>query len=515
MFWYTARDDLMFNMIRVISRHHDIQIYGAILPDELTNQEMLDSKAYKKYYDVASGAEPLKAKTKYKNKADKPITPSRSKSAAAAKSTRLKTLVKVTRSGKKRRSTLVPKAKRLAILFEVALSEAKQIKLATKRSKNDFYMSHTSDSGDGVNIQSKVPNKQQQRVTSTNEGAVVRLEVPDVPKYNSESKEESWTFSQNDEDDVEELDMNDDSKEIESDNDGYDLTHPNLSTYKADDEEEEEKGDDDEVSSDQRVYTPLDHQLTIEEENQEGDDELQRNDVEMTNAQQEDVQINQVMKDNHVTLTTVPLAVQHQSSHVSSDLVSKFIKTSPDTGIVDNYFASKMKKAVDVAVQLQINKFQEEAQAKNQVFLHQVDLTMKAIIKEQVQAHVSKIILMIKNHSHLVQSSPAFAYQAHRRQISLHQREECVEDLQLGVESYQKKINLTRRNTYRLDLRIMTPYTTYPDIQGIIYEDEMNRNRLMCTDELHKYSDGTLNHIRITLNDIATGIEMDYFPKIK
>ncbi|GJY38904.1 hypothetical protein Tco_0425268 [Tanacetum coccineum] len=40
----------------------------------------------------------------------------------------------------------------------------------------------------------------------------------------------------------------------------------------------------------------------------------------------------------------------------------------------------------------------------------------------------------------------------------------------------------------------MTPYTAYLDIQGIIYEDEMNRNRLMHTDELHKFSDGTLNH---------------------
>nr|GFA77057.1 hypothetical protein [Tanacetum cinerariifolium] len=59
----------------------------------------------------------------------------------------------------------------------------------------------------------------------------------------------------------------------------------------------------------------------------------------------------------------------------------------------------------------------------------------------------------------------------------------------------------------------MTPYTAYPDIQGIIYEDEMNRNRLMRTDELHKFSDGTLNHVCTALNDIATGIEMDYLPK--
>nr|GFA51681.1 hypothetical protein [Tanacetum cinerariifolium] len=61
----------------------------------------------------------------------------------------------------------------------------------------------------------------------------------------------------------------------------------------------------------------------------------------------------------------------------------------------------------------------------------------------------------------------------------------------------------------------MTPYTAYHDIQSIVYEDAMNRNRLMHTDELHKFSDGTLNHVCTTLNDIATGIEMDYFPKQK
>ncbi|GJZ56280.1 hypothetical protein Tco_0611473 [Tanacetum coccineum] len=93
--------------------------------------------------------------------------------------------------------------------------------------------------------------------------------------------------------------------------------------------------------------------------------------------------------------------------------------------------------------------------------------------------------------------------------------QERVEDLQLGIESYQKKINLTKPNTYRSDLKRMTPYTAYPDIQGIIYEDEMNKNRLMRTDELHKFSDGTLNHVRTALNDIATGLEMDYLPKRK
>ncbi|GJZ51171.1 hypothetical protein Tco_0605686 [Tanacetum coccineum] len=93
--------------------------------------------------------------------------------------------------------------------------------------------------------------------------------------------------------------------------------------------------------------------------------------------------------------------------------------------------------------------------------------------------------------------------------------QERVEDLQLGVESYQKNLNLTKPDTHRLNLKRMTLYTAYPDIQGIIYEDELNRNRLMRSDELHKFSDGTLNHVRTDLNDIATGIEMDYLPKRK
>ncbi|GJV38873.1 hypothetical protein Tco_1417313 [Tanacetum coccineum] len=43
-----------------------------------------------------------------------------------------------------------------------------------------------------------------------------------------------------------------------------------------------------------------------------------------------------------------------------------------------------------------------------------------------------------------------------------------VEDLQLGVESYQKKINVTKSDTTRLDLRKSHPYTPYKDPQGFI-----------------------------------------------
>ncbi|GJY63657.1 hypothetical protein Tco_0465117, partial [Tanacetum coccineum] len=88
-----------------------------------------------------------------------------------------------------------------------------------------------------------------------------------------------------------------------------------------------------------------------------------------------------------------------------------------------------------------------------------------------------------------------------------------VEDLQLGVKSYQKKLNLTKPNTFSLDLRKRTTFTAYSDPQGVIYVDQNNRNRLMHTDELYKFSDGTLNFVQTALLDITSGIRIDYLPK--
>ncbi|GJW99231.1 hypothetical protein Tco_0181039 [Tanacetum coccineum] len=78
---------------------------------------------------------------------------------------------------------------------------------------------------------------------------------------------------------------------------------------------------------------------------------------------------------------------------------SQFVEAvSSIPGIVDQYLASKMKEAVDVAVRLQSNKLKEEAEAENQEFFNQVDSTMKAIIKEQVKAQVSKIMPQIEKY---------------------------------------------------------------------------------------------------------------------
>ncbi|GKC85820.1 hypothetical protein Tco_1141537 [Tanacetum coccineum] len=819
MFWHYARDDFMFTTVRVISKHQDTQVYGAILPQHLTNQAMLESEAYMTYRAYATGEKTPKPKTT-KKKADSESSP-KTKSTQASKGKRITTLAKGDKPAKKKQSV-------------------------------------TKSKGDGVDIQSKVPDEQQQNISGTNEGAGDKPEVPDVPEYRSESEEESWTYSKGEDDE------DNDEHHSENDNDDEDDDQENANDQE-EEKEEEKANDDDDVSYDQMVSTPPDYEIMKEEENQEDDDNTE---------------------EVHMTLTTEPPEVEQQSSSVSSDFVSKFINPSPNTkipnfaslfgferrvssletelsdlkqtnqfdealssipGIVDNYLVSKIKDAVNVAVHLQSNKLREEAQADNDEFLKQIDSNIKAIIKDQVKAHTSyaaaasllefelkKILIdkieenksmnrsdiqkniyntLIESYnsdkdlfasygdvvtlkrerddqdkdeepstgsnretkqrrsdkeesqpkssgksaqaedhgprvdeleeplhqefntgnddvSPLAQASgtqssfneflatpidfsafimnrlklnnltqdvltgltydlmkvtcksvveleyhleevfkatndqldwhnpegrpyphdlskplpliqnaqgrqvipfdhfinndlgylkggslskkyttsltktkdadyghvkwiedkvPRNVYSRHRiiivtslkiieffsykhleeitvqrqddqlyrfregdfkrlhRQdikdmllllvqgkltnLNLDERfalnvalrmytrriviQKHVEDLQLAVESYQKKINLSRPDSYRLDLRKMTPYTAYHDIQGIFYQDDMDINRLMRTDELHKFSDGTLNHVRTAFNDIATRIQMEYLPKKK
>nr|GEX96867.1 RNA-directed DNA polymerase, eukaryota [Tanacetum cinerariifolium] len=88
-----------------------------------------------------------------------------------------------------------------------------------------------------------------------------------------------------------------------------------------------------------------------------------------------------------------------------------------------------------------------------------------------------------------------------------------MEDLQLGVESYQKKINLTRPDTYRSDLKRKEAYIADLNPRGFIYQNKDKQNRLMRIDELHKFSDGTLCDVRTALNDRLKGIRMKYLPQ--
>ncbi|GJY99204.1 hypothetical protein Tco_0516634 [Tanacetum coccineum] len=350
-------DDLMFTTIRVISKHQDTQVYGAILPQYLTNQAMLESKAYKSYRAYATGKKTPKPKST-KKKADSESSP-KIKLTQASKGKRIKTSAKKVIPAKKKQSAT--KLKGLTVLSEVALTEAEQMKIALERSKTQQHSSHASGSG-------------------ADEGTGVTLGVLDVPSYDYEAEQISWKSSDEEDDDEndgdtdneDDDDHNDDNANNESDNDqdddqndGNDLVHPKLSTFdekeRQDDEDKEEEWFDDEAYDDKNLGANVEGEELDEEETNEEDkaNELYRDvnvnlegrDTEMIDAPRTIVQTTQVIEDTHVIITPVNPEGQQQSSSVSSGFVSNMLNPSPDTGI-DSIFNlnTELTSLVDVSV---------------------------------------------------------------------------------------------------------------------------------------------------------------------
>nr|GEW05816.1 hypothetical protein [Tanacetum cinerariifolium] len=80
-----------------------------------------------------------------------------------------------------------------------------------------------------------------------------------------------------------------------------------------------------------------------------------------------------------------------------------------------------------------------------------------------------------------------------------------MEDLQLGVESYQKRLSITKPDT--------EAYTAYSNPRGFIYQNKDKKNRLMRIDEPHKFSDETLNDVCNALDDRLKGVKIQYLPQ--
>ncbi|GJU11110.1 hypothetical protein Tco_1133506 [Tanacetum coccineum] len=388
-----------------------------------------------------------------KKKADSESSPT-TKTTQASKGKRIKTLAKGDKAAKIKQSAT--KSKGLTVLSEVALSEADQMKLATKRSKKEFHSSHASGSGAGD-----------------------KPEVPNVPKYRSESEEESWTYSQGEDDedndehdsendnDDEDDDQENVSGEPESDDDKDDFVHPNLSTYKANDWEEEKEdkkaNDDDEVSSDQKVSTPPDYELTEEEENQEDDDvmggeqedEEMRNctkelnistwlekDAEMTRCsnnqdtqrgfdsdfypkfQSEIIPVNVSVSattetpssDTTIPQPPIPIIQSQQQTYDSTTTTTIPTTTLPE---IPNFASLFDERCSECGYSAKIQQAQRKtAQAENDEFLKQIDSNIKAIIKDQVKAQVSKI--MPKVEKYVTESLGAEVLGLSSNQTSLH-----------------------------------------------------------------------------------------------
>ncbi|GJS39243.1 hypothetical protein Tco_0564286 [Tanacetum coccineum] len=287
--WHMAKDDPILTTMRFIPQHEVVQKYGAILLDYLTNQAMKESEAYKTYYDLATGK--VTPKLKYVRRSTRTKT---DQAPQDASSKRLKATAKVAKSGKKKQPT-----RGLETLSEIALTEAEQMKVVTKRSKKYFHSSHASGSG-------------------ANEGTGVIPGAPDVPIYTSEDKQISWKSSDEEDDDEvsiskdddDKVDDEDDDDELtESDNDGDKFVHPKFTTHA--EEERQDKEDKEEEGSDLRVQTPSHYESTDDEVNDEvnqgGNAKREEQDEEETNEEEEanklyrDVNVNLERRDTEMT----------------------------------------------------------------------------------------------------------------------------------------------------------------------------------------------------------------------
>ncbi|GJT24157.1 hypothetical protein Tco_0894094 [Tanacetum coccineum] len=78
-----------------------------------------------------------------------------------------------------------------------------------------------------------------------------------------------------------------------------------------------------------------------------------------------------------------------------------------------------------------------------------------------------------------------------------------VEDLQLRIESYQTKLNLTQPSWDASDFQFKEDYTIVHKPRAVIYRDRNNQKKTIRETEVHKFNDGTLQRILEKLDFIV------------
>nr|GFD09248.1 hypothetical protein [Tanacetum cinerariifolium] len=206
------------------------QQYGAILPIELTTDEIRNSKAYKDYYACATGeAAPKPKASARKKKGDSassttPPTPTPTTTVVSAPR------LSATAKGKQPARAITPTE-----LTDVQRTKAEQLKIALKRSRQEIHIS-------------------KQRGSGTDEGTGSKPGVPDVPSDDSD-EELSWNSS--DDEEVGELtkereesegdksNESDDERDKGSDDDSDETIKGGSERDKDDDENEDDDDNDD------------------------------------------------------------------------------------------------------------------------------------------------------------------------------------------------------------------------------------------------------------------------------
>nr|GEZ90145.1 hypothetical protein [Tanacetum cinerariifolium] len=312
--WHYVRDDVLFSTIKVVWRHQTTQQYGAILPIELTTDDIRNSKAYKEYYACATGeAAPKLMASARKKKGDSasfttPPTP-----------TPITTVVAVPRLSAAAKGKQPARAKTPTEPTDVERTEAEQLKIILKRSRQETHIS-------------------QQLGFGIDEGAGSRPGVLDVP---SDDSEEELSWNSFDDEDVDEQTKagsdKDDDEDTESGKGGDEVSKSERESDEEETRQKEEesfdpiprtpKGSKDKDSDEEDQELRLSEEARIQEE--EEADELYR-DININLGR--GLQVAQNIEDSHVTLTLVHPDGPQESSSMSS-FVTSMLNPISDAGV--------------------------------------------------------------------------------------------------------------------------------------------------------------------------------------
>nr|GFA09211.1 hypothetical protein [Tanacetum cinerariifolium] len=239
-----VRDDVLFSTIKVVSRHQTTQQYGAILPIELTTNDIRNSKAYKEYYACATGetAPKPKASARKKKGGSTSSTPPPTPIATPTPTTTVLAAPRLSAAAKGKQPT---KATTPTEPTDVERTKAEQL----KRSRQETHISQQRGSG----TDERTGSRSGQRGSGIDERTGSRSGVSDVPSDDSE-EELSWNSS-----DVKDVDeqtkgreesQEDKTNESDdgSDDGNYDDNDETVKTGSERDEDNDDNDDEEELT---------------------------------------------------------------------------------------------------------------------------------------------------------------------------------------------------------------------------------------------------------------------------
>nr|GEX95789.1 retrovirus-related Pol polyprotein from transposon TNT 1-94 [Tanacetum cinerariifolium] len=388
--WHYVRDDFMFSTIKLVSRHQTTQQFGVMLPIELTNEEIRNSKAYKEYYAIATGEAAPKPKSSARRTRggfDTSITP------PTATTTPRPTAVappRLTAAAKGKQTAKAPKAKSLSALSEVDMTEAQQLKLATRLSMQQSHISQpggsSTDEGTGADDQGKDGDDDEE--TRDEESFDP---IPRTPK------------SSEDEGDCEEnqvLNVDEEEEHVKE-------------------EEEDELYRDVNINQGRGIQATIeveDSHVTLTPVNPDGQQESSSVSSQFVTSMlnpTSNASMESIFATASSSVAPLPISTPTMTPSTIATITTTSqapippIQTNPFAeavsaipGIVYQYINQQMNEAVRVAVQIQTNRLRDAYQRENDEFLRTIDENIKKIIKEQVKGQVkeqvSRILLRIE-----------------------------------------------------------------------------------------------------------------------